>query len=466
MVRSTGTTQSSETTTTGPQAPQTADGGHRAALRGAAGRTDSYDAGAAMLAPPSGAAPVQMHRREGQPVQMDGPGNQSETHSGSPGTFASLKSTVMSIAGGVQMGHFADVDLNVAIPVASVPGLDILVGVAGSIAIGNDGQKEFNCQLSGGARYGLGKIFNVNAAVTGALRLRGANLGDALIDALKQSIHAALEAGGVDSAFNSAHEALNDPQTRTERLIAWGVGEEWIGTFNNAYTNYFSFFRNNGAVGFEAGVAFQFGAEARNPTSGSGGAGHIQGRVGLEDVNNDDTQAFAELAGQLQGNNGNSSATVRFSKRARSGSASTVAIELNAQLSMPREAFSLDGQTRFKQALTAGLFIAKIASFGMAVNNAREGMSFPEGLALASTAANLGTAAFGTSGQTFDSLMGLDLKVTRTNGQWTVSRARFKSMRQLGTGTGRRVGGVRANVQVGSFVDFTGPVNDALAAMS
>jgi hypothetical protein len=389
-------------------------------------------------------------------------GGAGASHTAAPGSFEALGARVRSIAATVSSGHFANVTLNVAFPVAAVPGLNITVGVQGSIATEANGQKEFNCQLSGGAQYGLGRICNVNAAVSGSLQLRGDDLGASLVDAVKQSLHVALQTAGVDSALNAGHESLNNPRTRTERLIAWGVGEEFIATFNDGYRGYFEFFRNNGAVGFEASVAISLGAGASSGRSGASGT--LEARTGIEDVNNEDAQAFAELAGQVQGNVGNSGASVRYSKRARSGGQTTVAIEVNGQLSMPRNAFSPSGQLTFMEAVRTGSFCYKIFQFARALHNARDGATLREGLDVASTTCNLGTAAFGTSGDLLDALMGIEVKVSQTAGVWTVERARFKSMTQAGTGTGQSVGGVEANVQVGTFIDFTGTVNEGLAA--
>lgn len=404
-------------------------------------------------------APVQ--RQEARNVQRDG--QPTTNHSASAGSFDALSARVRSIASGISTGHFANVTLNVAFPVASVPGLNITIGVQGSIAVEANGQKEFNCQLSGGAQYGLGRIFNINAAVSGALQLKGADLGASLVDAVKQSLHVALRGAGVDSRLNEAHQALNNPQTRTQRLVAWGVGEEWIATFNGGYRGYFDFFRNNGAVGFEASVGIQVGAGAQ--AGDRGGSVTLEARTGIEDVNNTDAQTFTELAGQVQGNVGNSQASVRFSKRNRGGGTATVAIEVNGQLSMPRTAFAPTGQRTFMEAVRTGMFLHKVYSCARALSNAREGANLREALDVASSAANLGTAAFGTSGVAMDALMGIEIKVSRTNNQWTVERARFKSMTQMGTGTGQAVGGVEANVQVGTFIDFTGAVNTGLAAL-
>ena len=412
-----------------------------------------------------GAVQAKAVQRHADPVQRDAPaaaGGGATNHTAAPASFDSLGARVRAIAGTVSSGHFANVTLNVVFPVAAVPGLNVTVGVQGSIAAEANGQKEFNCQLSGGVQYGLGRICNINAAVSGSLQLKGDDLGAALVDAVKQSLHVALRTGGVDSALNTAHTSLNNPQTRAERLIAWGVGEEWIATFNRGYQGYFDFFRNNGAVGFEASVAISVGGGAS--AGRNGGSGTLEARTGIEDVNNTDAQAFAELAGQLQGNVGNSGASVRFSKRARSGGQTTVAIEVNGQLSMPRNAFSPTGQRTFMEAVRTGAFCYKIFQFARALNNARDGANLREGLDVASTTCNLGTAAFGTSGDALDALMGIEVKVSQTAGVWTVERARFKSMTQAGTGTGQSVGGVEANVQVGTFIDFTGTVNAGLAA--
>ena len=407
-------------------------------------------------------APVQ--RRESRVVQREGPGQaQPGNHTASAGSFEALSQRVSGIASGISSGRFANVTINVAFPVASVPGLEITIGVTGGIAAEANGNKELSCQLSGGVKYGLGRIFNINAAVSGSLQLTGADLGASLVDAVKQSLHVALRGAGVDARLNDAHGALNNPRTRAQRLLAWGVGEEWIATFNGGYRSYFEFFRNNGAVGFEASVAIQIGVAAE--AGDRGGSITLEARTGIEDVGNRDAQTFGELAGQIQANSGNSQASVRFSKRGRSGGTSTVSIEVNGQVSMPRQAFSQPGFETFTQAFRTGMYLYRIYSCANALSSAREGANLREALDVAHSTASLGTATFGTSGQALDSLMGIELKVSRTGTQWTVDRARYKSMTQVGTGTGRAVAGVEANVQVGSFMEFSSVVNAGLAAL-
>lgn len=443
-------------TTGGTETAPTSPSGN-AALKSAARGAASFDQGAALLTPGAG-PPVQMTGEQGQATTPQGGGAQQgapQQQSGSASSFANMRTLVTRIAGGVVTGQFANVSINCAFPVPEVPGLSLTVGVSGSIATGSNGQKEFNCQLSGGAQYGLGRIFNINANINGSLQLTGADLGAALVDALKQSLRQALFQAGAETGLNSAHSALNNPQTRAQRLLAWGVGEEWIETFNRGYRGYFDFFQNNGATGFEASIGIQIGAGA---SAGSRAvSGSLEARTGLEDAagNAGRAQAFTELAGQIQANSGNSQASVRFSKRQRSGGQTTTAIEVNAQLSMPATAYSPAGQRTFMSTLRDAAYLWKIISVGRALNNARGGANIGEALQLASTTASLASATFGNSGQAFDSLMGLELKVSETAGVWTVERARYKSMSQMGTGTGQSVGGVEANVQIGTFIDVT-----------
>ncbi len=380
-------------------------------------------------------------------------------------TLASLQALVTRIASGVVTGQFADIRINCRIPVPEVPGLSLTVGIGGSIAIGSNRQKELNCSLSGGAMFGLGSIVNINANVNGALQLTGQDLGAALVDCLKQSTHVALRNAGVDQRLNELVQMAQHPQTCTEQLLAFGADR-----LTAAQRAYVGFFADNGAVGFSASIGAQAGIGATAGNRGLSGA--LEARVGLENsAGNGETHAFTELAGQVQGNVGNSQATVRYSKHAVEGGATTSAVEVNGQVSMPATAWAPAGTRTFMSTVRDGMFLNKIVSCVRALAHAQSGASPADAMAVLASSLALGSAAFGTPGPHFDSLMGIEVKVSSTvdaagQSHWTVDRARFKSMTQIGTGTGVEVGGVTANVQIGTFIDGTAAVNDGIHALA
>ena len=380
-------------------------------------------------------------------------------------TLADVRALVTRIAGGVVTGQFADVRINCRIPIPEVPGLSLTIGIGGSIAVGSNRQKELNCSLSGGAMFGLGSVFNINANVNGALQLTGEDLGAALVDCLKQSTHVALRNAGVDQRLNELVQMARNPQTCTQQILAFGVDQ--LTAVQRAYV---AFFADNGAVGFSASIGVQAGVGVSSGNRGLSAA--LEARVGLENRAGDrETHAFTELAGQVQGNVGNSQATVRYSKHMVDGGATTCAVEVNGQVSMPARAWAPEGTRTFMSTMRDGLFVNKIVTCARALANAQDGASLGEAMAVVSSSLALGSATFGNPGAGFDSLMGIEVRVSNTvdaSGQsrWTVDRARFKSMTQLGTGTGVEVGGVTANVQIGTFIDGTAAVNDGIHALA
>jgi hypothetical protein len=111
-----------------------------------------------------------------------------------------------------------------------------------------------------------------------------------------------------------------------------------------------------------------------------------------------------------------------------------------------------------------GTLLWNIAYAARGVKRATKGSSVKNTMGLVDASLKLGSEVFGNNAN-FDRLMGLDFKVTETNGKWTVNHARIKLMTQLGTGTGVSVGGVEANVKVGTFYDVSGVLNDGLKLM-
>lgn len=438
----------------------TGGGAVRQAARGAA----SFDAGQAMLDPGPGGRPIQLKRADG-PVQRQGEskkqGGGAPKAGGAVGSFDGLAATVKQIAAGTARGQFASIDVKVDIPTV-VPGLYVQIGVQGSIATDDKGMKDFSCQLSGGVKFGLGKILNVSAQINAALNLKGADLGAALVDACKQTLHTYLMNKGVDQILNEAYKALNDPKTRTARLAKWACGEDFIPQFNSAYMGYFSFFKNNGAVGFEVSLGVQAGAAVGMGRVGASGA--LEAKTGIEDVGNKDAQQFSELSGQVQANLGNNAIGVRFGKRYMANGKEIAFVEANGQIAVPRTAWSPSGKLSFFNALKQGGMAAALLQFYQALAGAKKGAKLGESLALATAIANLGTMAFGTFGDNVSSLMGVEMKVMRSNGKYTVDKARAKLMTQMGTGTNQQIGPVEANIQVGKFFDFAAPINNALIA--
>lgn len=387
-------------------------------------------------------------------------------------SFEGLKALVSKIASGVKTGTFADVFLRAAIPVPQVPGLSIQVSASGSFAVDSKGEQELSMTLGVGANYRLGTLFDVTADINETTMLRGADLGAALVDCIKQSAYWALQKAGVHGQFAElVRLAQQGPSfwDYAKVLIpvygTYQTAKLAISTFGTdkiiaAHAAFREFFTNDATVGFEASMGVGAGAGAT--TGDKGASGRLEARAGLEDVNNEQTRGFTELAGEVAGNLGNSSVKVRYAKRFREGGQPQISIELTSALSMPKKAFQLDGS---ESLMRKGSFLWSIISVGRKLHAVNKEGSTINAMELVSSLLNLGSMVFGNT-QTFDSLMGLDIKVTELDGQWNVANARIKSMNQIGVGTPTYIAGGAANVKVGTFVDVSGVLNQGLAALA
>jgi hypothetical protein len=228
------------------------------------------------------------------------------------------------------------------------------------------------------------------------------------------------------------------------RIAIARVGKDKVLEFHRAYG---AFFHNNPNVGFESSVALLGDAEVGSTTKGKG---TLEGRVGLEDVDNKKAKKFAEVAGEVMIANGNNLAKVRVAKRRREGGQDVVKLDLSGQYSVPRS-LAKDAGSRLANA--KGIFKA-VKSLYTAVKGAQEGREIPQ----ISGVANAMLAGFGTLGianKQADFLQGLEANFTWTNGTLSSCSARLKNITQLGTGTGQTVGPVEANVQLGTFTDIS-----------
>jgi len=452
-----------------------------------------------MSLPPSmGDAPVQRtgsgdkaHNAAAGPVQMRAGGktdpepapDKDSGHAaagGSASSFEGLGTLVNNIASNVKVGVFADATFEVEIPEPQVPGLSFKVSASGSFAVDKKGEKELTMSLGVGVQYKLGKLFNVNTDFNEAITLKGANLGAALVDCVKQSAYWALEKAGIHATFAELVRLAKEPNFwdfakvlipyfgtyQAAKLAISAFGADKLAAAHTAFTK---FFKNNAAVGFEASIGLGGGAAVKS--GDKGGSGRAEARAGLEDVGDKETKGFTELAGEVGGNAGNSSVKLRYANRFREGGQRLTIIEIKAALSMPKKAFQLDGINILKDLMRSTPLLWSITSVGLNLNQVKEGGSVGDVMSLVSAVLALGSRVFGNT-KNFDSLGGLDIKVTETEGHWTVENARFKLMTQLGTGTGESVGAkiggvndeVEANVKVGTFLDVSDVLTEGLAA--
>ncbi len=425
-----------------------------------------------MLSPSGGASPTVQ-------LKPDTSTNTGATQGGAPpaasvSSFGGLKALVTQLGGQVRTGQFADASFKAAIPIPQVPGLSVTFGVEGSFAVDDKQQKELSVSISGGVKYALGSLFNVNGAFNEALKLKGNDLGAALVDAVKQTIYWTLEKLGVHGKFAEMVKLAKDgpgfwdyakvlvPVYGSYQAAKLAVSQFGADKLLAAHDAFFEFFKNYGSVGFEASVGLGVGGGVKAGNV-SGGV-KLEGRVGLEDVNNKKTEAFAEVAGELSGAKGNSTAEIRFGKRWREGGSKKITIDVSAALSMPKTAFGAKGAESLMR--EAG-FLWSIISVARALNKAEKDAKIGEVMNLFSSVLGLGSQVFGNN-TNFDSLMGLDISVSETNGVWSVDKARVKTMTQIGTGTGVTSSslGVEANVRLGTFIDVGAVLNTGLQKLA
>ena len=390
---------------------------------------------------------------------------------GAAGSFDGLKALVGDIAGKVKTAQFVDAAFKAAIPIPQVPGLSVTVIASGTFIADSKGAKELSLKLGVGVQYKLGSLFNVNADFNEALKLKGNDLGAALVDAVKQSTYWALEKAGVHTKFAEL------VQLATEGPGFWDVAKVLVpvyGTYQAAklavaafgadkivaaHKEMVAFFQNDAKVGFEASLGLGGGGGVKAGTTGA--SGRLEARAGLEDVDNKSVKGFTELAGEVGGNSGNSMVKMRYSKRFREGGQRLRTLEIQSALSMPKAAFDPAGSQGLMRDAS---FLWSLVSVVRSLDKAQEGGGVADAMGVVSSVLKLGSQVFGNTAN-FDNLMGLDVKVTKTDDTWTVNYARIKMMTQIGTGTGVSVGGIEANVKIGSFFDVGGVLNAGLAAM-
>ncbi|MCK6570548.1 hypothetical protein L6V77_05470 [Myxococcota bacterium] len=359
----------------------------------------------------------------------------------------------------VARGEFADVEVWVDVPIPQLPGATGKIGLKGTYTCDKAGKKELSLSVDGGLAWELFKVIRASVRLQTALKLSGDDLGAAFTDALKQNLFMVLQTSGVDNQVQELARLAKDGPSAWElaqalvpiygtydaaKIAIARVGKDKVLEFHRAYG---AFFHNNPNVGFESSVAVVADAEIGATTKGKG---TLEGRVGLEDVDNKKAKKFAEVAGEVMVSNGNNLAKVRVAKRRREGGQDVVKLDLSGQFSVPR---SLAKDSGSRLANARGLF-QSVKGLYTAVRGAQEGRDIPQ----ISGVANALLSGFGTlgiAGKQADFLQGIEANFTWTNGTLSACTARLKNITQLGTGTGQTVGPVEANVQLGTFTDVS-----------
>jgi Domain of unknown function (DUF4157) len=421
----------------------------------------------------SAASPVQMrahqiNRAPAADKSTSGRGG-ARAKGRSASDFASLEAIVNDIAGNVKKGGFADANFKLGIPVPEVPGLAIKISVSGSFAVDHKGEKKASLSLGVGVEYSLGKLFKVMADHNDAISLKGVDLGAALVDCVKQSAYWAMEKAGIHARFAELvrlakqgpsfwdRATLLIPYYGTYQTARLAIAEFGADKLEAAHAALTRFFKNDADVGFEVSMGLGGGGGLSNKAA----YGRFEARAGLEDVKGKKTRGFTELAGEVGGILGNNSVKVRYARRFREGGQPINIIDIQSVLSMPKKAFQPAGG---ESLVRNGEFLWNVFSVARNLATAEEGGTANDVMNLVSAVLKLGSEVFGNT-KKFDNVGGLDVKVSESGGHWTVDNARVKLMTQFGTGTGVSVGGIEANVKVGTFLDVTGVLAKGLAVL-
>ncbi len=369
----------------------------------------------------------------------------------------------------VERGEFAEIEVWADVPIPQLPGAMGKLGLKGTYACTPEGKKELQLSVDAGLGWELFKIIKASVRLQTALKLTGEDLGASFVDCLKQNLLLGLQTMGVDEQVHELARLAKEGPSRWEfakalipiygtwdaaKIAIARVGKDKVLEFHAAYG---AFFHNNPEVGFESSVAIVGDAEGEVGHAAKV-KGTLEGRVGLEDVDNKKTKKFAEVAGEVMVANGNNLAKVRVAKRRREGGQDIVKLDLGGQFSVPR---SLANSSGGKLAEAKGMFKA-VKNVYTAVNGAKEGRDIPQIAGLA----NAMLTTFGMMGmhsKHVDYLQGLEASFTWTNGALTTCSARLKNITQVGTGTGNAVGPVEANVSIGTFTDVSKEFSAAAA---
>ena len=368
----------------------------------------------------------------------------------------------------VERGEFAEIEVWADVPIPQLPGAMGKLGLKGTYACTAEGKKELQLSVDAGLGWELFKIIKASVRLQTAVKLTGEDLGAAFVDCLKQNLLLGLQTMGVDEQVHELARLAKEGPSRWEfakalipiygtweaaKIAIARVGKDKVLEFHAAYG---AFFHNNPEVGFESSVAIV--GDAEGEIGHAKAKGTLEGRVGLEDVDNKKAKKFAEVAGEVMVANGNNLAKVRVAKRRREGGQDVIKLDLGGQFSVPR---SLANSSGGKLAEARGMFQA-VKNVYTAVNGAKEGKDIPQIGGLA----NAMLTTFGMMGihsKHADFLQGLEASFTWTNGALTTCSARLKNITQVGTGTGNAVGPVEANVAIGTFIDVSKEFSAAAA---
>lgn len=379
----------------------------------------------------------------------------------------------------VNSGQFVDASFTLNISVPNIPGLQIRVEAGGSYFEDKKGQKELSLKLATGVQYNFAKIFNVNVKAFESVKLTGDNLGDALIDAIKQTAYYLLKNAGVDREFADLYRLASQgpdlfdwakcliPGYNTYQAGKMLISQVGADNVKTAYAAFNAFFANNPQAGFEVTIGVEGGAEFNNPVAGMTGSLKGTAAMGLEDVNKRDAQGFVEAAGEIELAKNNNAVKIRVAKRWRDRGTNQMKFELSGQWSTSARLADASQAVQIMKALKDSYGLATVVA---QLSGMKQGGQ-PIGQLSTVAKGFIDMAAMqGVTSHQLTQMLGLELSVENNNGVWDKASARVKSMTQMGTGKGQSmgvpgVGDLEANVQFGKFWDVSADIQKVFQAL-
>lgn len=248
---------------------------------------------------------------DGDPVDKKG-----HAQTGAPGSLEELALRIGNWSLEASLGHYVDVEMNGHIP-TEIPGLTIDLGGKLGFTVLADGTRELEVEVSKGISFEAFGLFKANEKRLLSMKLSakdGASLGDAFVDALKQSVRAVLVDTGIEEQLLLLREMAIHGSTRqdwlrtlwaglrnpvkggveaAERLIADGFGPQVI-QLVDAYQR---FFADDTRTGFDLSIHQQSTREIGGGHGPSTGVTFDVGVGASEGIGDDKAHLYAEASG-------------------------------------------------------------------------------------------------------------------------------------------------------------------------
>lgn len=371
---------------------------------------------------------------------------------------------------GLVFGSFVAVDIGVDVPIPEVPGLSLTLGMNGEYCRLQGGQQELELSQTIGIQWSFLDIINVNRQEMRSLKLQGASLGAALIDAIKQTVRQILIATYVEGNLADLVAFSKRPWYQQAAEIGLSMLSGPLSPYfvlpkigqlmaadqiQACYARYCEFFENNPEVGFEVSVGSGGGLELGNKDAKA--SGKYETKMGVEDVDDRDAQMFAEVAAVGALTVGNSEVAIRVAMRFLGNGTDAFTFELTGSFpGLPGAGQQI--ATGVQAFLRGGAFLGafeKTSSAGKM--GAGHSVDIPS---LIMSAVNFIPIPGAT--QKFGLDLGLEKRSSDPN--WSAS-ARIKEMKSLSGEMENKGAGAEGSLEYGTFVDISAAIQACLNSL-